>query len=101
LYGLRYGTLPLVRRVGGLADTVVDAGDSARATGFTFDAASSAALEQTIDRAIAYYRQPAAWATLVQRAMAQDFSWDGAAQAYLALYAQAVQARQRTPRVMV
>ena len=44
LYGLRYGTLPLVRRVGGLAATVVDADEAASATGFVFDAASGAAL---------------------------------------------------------
>lgn len=90
LYGLRYGTLPLVRRVGGLADTVVDADAAAlqagRATGFAFDAATPAALEGAIERAVALYAQPERWRALVRTAMAQDFSWDGAARHYVALY---------------
>ena len=86
LYGLRYGTLPVVRRVGGLADTVIDTSDAARATSFVFDAATPEALAQAIVRAAALYRRPRAWHALMQRAMAQDFSWDAAATSYLALY---------------
>ena len=90
LYGLRYGTLPVVRRVGGLADTVVDASEEAvqadRATGFSFDAATPAALDIAIQRAITAYGDPARWKRLMVRAMAQDFSWGGAAQKYVALY---------------
>ncbi len=90
LYGLRYGTLPVVRRVGGLADTVVDASDEAlqadRATGFAFDTATPAALDAALQRAGAAYAQPERWRRLMLRAMAQDFSWDGAAQKYMALY---------------
>ncbi len=89
LYGLRYGTLPVVRRVGGLADTVVDASDAARATGFVFDAATPEALAEALARVADTYRSPAVWQTMMRRAMAQDFSWDGAAAAYLALYAEA------------
>jgi starch synthase len=91
LYGLRYGTLPLVRRVGGLADTVVDGGEGA--TGFSFDDASAEALAATLQRAIATYRQPAPWAALMKRAMAQDFSWHGAALQYMALYEHARRTR--------
>ncbi|MEP6876806.1 MAG: starch synthase, partial [Burkholderiales bacterium] len=90
LYGLRYGTLPVVRRVGGLADTVVDASDDAvqadRATGFSFDAATPAAMDIAVQRAIAAYGDPARWKQLMLRAMAQDFSWGEAAQKYIALY---------------
>lgn len=90
LYGLRYGSLPLVHRVGGLADTVVDADDKAlaadTATGFVFDAPTTKALEQAARRALALYRQPDRWRQLMRRAMAQDFSWDGAAVAYADLY---------------
>ncbi len=90
LYGLRYGTLPVVRRVGGLADTVVDASDESpqadRATGFAFDTATPAALDAALQRAGAAYAQPERWRRLMLRAMAQDFSWDGAAQKYMALY---------------
>jgi starch synthase len=90
LYGLRYGTLPVVRRVGGLADTVVDASDEAlqadRATGFAFDAATPAALDAALQRAGMLFAQPERWQRLMARAMAQDFSWGGAAQKYIALY---------------
>ena len=90
MYGLRYGTLPMVRRVGGLADTVVDASDDAvragRATGFSFDAASAAALEAAVQRAVQAKRQPELWRSLMHTAMAQDFSWSGAAKRYVALY---------------
>ena len=97
LYGLRYGALPLVRRVGGLADSVVDANDAEGATGFVFDAATPQALEQALERAIALYRQPLAWRRLMQRAMAQDFSWDVAASSYLALYSEVLATLGRTP----
>jgi starch synthase len=97
MYGLRYGTLPIVRRVGGLADTVVDASPEHlrddQATGFVFDAATPAALQQAIERALALYRQPELWQRAMQRAMAQDFSWDHAASEYLALYRLAVARR--------
>ena len=100
LYGLRYGTLPLVRRVGGLADTVVDATEEAvraqRATGFAFDAATPAALEAAMTRAIQARRHPQTWQRLMATAMAQDFSWDGAAAQYMALYAGVV--GNATPR---
>ena len=99
LYGLRYGTLPLVRRVGGLADTVVNATDEAlggdTATGFCFDAATPEALLGALQRAIQTFAQPALWQQMVQRAMAQDFSWEGAARSYLALYAQIVHPKSR------
>ena len=97
LYGLRYGTLPLVRRVGGLADTVIDAGDGAAtdeaATGFVFADATPAALGAAIARAIEVFStEPARWQRMVRFAMAQDFSWDEAAQQYRALYRDALPA---------
>jgi starch synthase len=90
MYGLRYGTLPVVRRVGGLADTVVDATPEAlaegRATGFCFDAATPAALEHCLRRAIDMKAQPAAWSGMVRTAMGQELSWHGPAQQYALLY---------------
>jgi starch synthase len=101
LYGLRYGTLPVVRRVGGLADTVVDASIEAvresRATGFAFDAATSGALERAVERLLELYREPEVWRAVMRTAMAQDFSWDHAARDYLALYGQSL-ARQGEAR---
>ena len=90
LYGLRYGTLPLVHRVGGLADTVVDASAEAlatdRATGFSFAPATAQALGLALQRAIETYRHSGTWVRLMQRAMAQDFSWEHAASEYMVLY---------------
>jgi starch synthase len=95
LYGLRYGTLPLVRRVGGLADTVVDADPHAmaqdRATGFMFHGADMPSLLAAARRAMQLYRQPQRWNAIVRRAMAQDFSWHAAAQSYLQLYQELVE----------
>ncbi|MDB5841071.1 MAG: glgA [Herminiimonas sp.] len=92
LYGLRYGTLPLVRRVGGLADTVVDCsleniGDEL-ATGFVFDAFSEDAFMAALRRAFALYGRKRDWTQVQKRGMKQEFSWDIAAQKYLALYEQ-------------
>ena len=90
MYGLRYGSLPLVRRVGGLADTVVDSTleDLAdeRATGFVFDAFNAEALSRALRRAQVLYARPAEWAAVRRRAMAQRFGWQQPAQAYLRLY---------------
>ncbi|WP_246167651.1 glycogen synthase GlgA [Propionivibrio limicola] len=90
LYALRYGTLPLVRRVGGLADTVVDvtpenlAAD--RATGFVFDDAARHALGARLTEVCAFYHDRDAWRQVQRRGMMQDFSWDGSAANYEALY---------------
>lgn len=91
LYALRYGTLPLVRRVGGLADTVVDVNQETlsadRATGFVFDAAEWHALEGRIrDACGLFYRDANAWQRVQKRGMAQNFSWDDSAAHYEALY---------------
>jgi starch synthase len=91
LYALRYGALPLVRRTGGLADTVVDSNAQSMmdstATGFVFKEPNSWILGETIGRACQLYRQePKAWARIQRHAMAQDFGWEAAAREYLDLY---------------
>jgi starch synthase len=94
MYGLRYGTLPLVRRVGGLADTVVDAGPAALpqdgATGFVFDAATPQALLRAVQRASALKQQGQSWQRMMGSAMAQLLSWRAPAAQYLKLYADSV-----------
>lgn len=93
LYALRYGTLPVVRRTGGLADTVVDATAETiakrTATGFVFDDSTVDALVGVLDRALTLFREPLAWRLLQLQAMAQDFSWEASAARYLALYCEA------------
>ncbi len=90
LYGLRYGTLPVVRAVGGLADTVTDcrleAIDDGSATGIVFHDFSALGLRTALQRTLALYRRPADWAKVQQNAMAQRFGWRDAARAYLRLY---------------
>jgi len=90
LYALRYGTLPLVHRVGGLVDTVVGADAvtlaDGTATGFAFDQESPQALASTIGRAGVLFRQQTIWRRMIRRAMTRDFSWEAAASQYLTLY---------------
>ncbi len=92
LYSLRYGTVPVVRRTGGLADTVIhtDAATLAdgSATGFVFDAANPSALLVAIDQALALYRRPEAWRQVMQAGMRRDFSWEQSARQYQELYRQ-------------
>src|SRR6185437_14789135 len=96
LYALRYGALPLVRRTGGLADTVTDAMETSladgTATGFVFDAASSEALAAALERATMLYRDKARWQQMIRQAMTRDFSWARSARQYLELYRELVPA---------
>ncbi len=92
MYGLAYGTLPLVRRVGGLADTVRDADPDAvsagTATGFVFAEASADALRAALERMFTVWKAPTQWARLRTAAMRQDFGWTPSAGRYLELYRQ-------------
>ncbi|HEY7929881.1 MAG TPA: glycogen synthase [Steroidobacteraceae bacterium] len=87
MYSLRYGTVPIVRRTGGLADSV-EAVDFAAGTGtgFVFEEYSGPALTATVRRALERYGDADAWQALVRRCMAQDFSWPRQVQRYVALY---------------
>jgi starch synthase len=90
LYSLRYGTPPIVRGTGGLADSVMDATSANlsqhRATGFVFENANGRDLLQAIDRALELYARPDTWKDLMQTGMRQDFSWTRSAAAYIDLY---------------
>ena len=87
MYSLRYGTPPIVRATGGLADTVIDASDTQRGNGFVFGPATPAALLATISRAVALWRDNSRrWKTLQRRGMSADFSWRAPAQRYANLY---------------
>jgi starch synthase len=90
MYALRYGAVPIVSRVGGLADTVIDASPFALgqgvATGIQFAPVSGPALGAALRRAMALYREPAAWRRMQENGMATDVSWDSAAKAYAALF---------------
>jgi starch synthase len=86
----RYGSLPIGRRVGGLADTIEDG-----VSGFLFDAYDAKALEDAAFRAIATYARPELWTQMMRSAMARDFSWERSAGAYLEVYRRVVAAGPR------
>ena len=94
---LRYGALPVVSHVGGLADTVVDANDAAVAagvaTGFQFSPVTNDQLVFAIGRTLALWKDPVRWRRLQARAMATDVSWRHSAQQYARLYRELVAAR--------
>ncbi len=92
MYSLAYGTPPIVRRVGGLADTVVpyDGKNAEVATGFAFDAPDATALKNTVLWAHQCQRHPVLWNKLMQNGMAQDFSWTRSAEKYLDVYRRAI-----------
>ncbi|MDE2088911.1 MAG: glycogen synthase GlgA [Gammaproteobacteria bacterium] len=93
IYSQRYGTVPIVRRTGGLTDTVVDANEETlqnkTATGFLFDAPTPQALLETIQRALAMYRRPTLWHKLTSNGMRQNFSWSRSARRYMEIYRRA------------
>ena len=94
MYSLKYGTVPIVRETGGLADTIVDAHAetmaAATANGFSFKEDKSQALSETIRRACDAYRRPEVWSKLLDTGMRQDWSWARSAREYVALYQQMV-----------
>ncbi len=87
MYSLKYGTIPVVRATGGLADTVTPV-DRAQGTGtgFLFTEYSAAAFIKALNAALNAYEDKLLWGTIMQNAMAEDFSWTASAQAYLTLY---------------
>jgi starch synthase len=90
LYGLRYGTIPVVAKTGGLADTVIDATDETHAaktaTGFQFEPVTVDALRHAIHRTCDLFEQPKIWNSLVRNAMRYPAGWDQSAPEYMALY---------------
>lgn len=90
MYAMRYGTVPVASRVGGLAETITDLPSESfgvgEATGFLFDEVSAPALVWAVERAIASYRQPFLWRRLVANGMRRDFSWARSARRYVELY---------------
>ncbi len=90
LYGLRYGAVPIVSRVGGLADTIIDANGAALmdgvATGFQFAPVTADALEGALARAAVLYRDKLAWRQIQRRGMTRRVGWERAAEQYASLY---------------
>ena len=98
LYGLRYGTVPVAARTGGLADTIVDANEAALssgcATGILHPPSSGEALKAAISRAIALYDMPGVWQAVRKQGMRADHGWDRSSARYAALYRTLVERNQ-------
>jgi starch synthase len=90
MYSQRYGTIPIVRKTGGLADTVTDALPETlannTASGIVFNEASSGSLLEAIKRTLILYNSADTWKKMQVNAMKKDFSWQRSAEQYLALY---------------
>ena len=87
LYSLRYGTVPVVRAVGGLDDTVIDADEQpGGGTGFKFNGYTAAALVDALQRALTAFRNPSRWRGIQRAGMREDHSWDVSAAAYVKVY---------------
>jgi starch synthase len=100
MYSLTYGTVPIVRETGGLADTVVNVTEETinnrTASGFSFQPFTSPALDQTLTAAIDMIQQrPQIWQQIVKTGMSQDWSWTASAKQYVRLYEQTI-ARKRS-----
>ncbi|MBM3998049.1 MAG: glycogen synthase GlgA [Planctomycetes bacterium] len=99
LYSLKYGTVPIVRATGGLADTITDAApehlEAGIANGFSFEPYDVASLDETLTRACGVYRTDRpSWRRLVEIGMRQDWSWDESASQYVQLYDEALAAKR-------
>ncbi len=100
MMSLRYGTVPVVHRVGGLADTVRSVeDDEERGTGFVFEQHTPEELLGALDRALAAWQDRPRWAALQRRGMAEDFSWDRSADRYEAVYREAREGARWGPRI--
>lgn len=99
MIALRYGTIPVVRHTGGLADTIHDAGpDLDAGNGFVFEEYSARALLRVLRRAVAAFERKEAWRLLMARGMQADFSWDASARKYEEMYGKALELRGKRRR---
>jgi starch synthase len=87
LYSLKYGTVPIVRKTGGLSDTIIEFNpEEGTGTGFVFDEYEAMTLLKAIQRAVSLYKDTKLWKKLMRNGMKQDFSWSTSAKQYLKIY---------------
>ncbi|MDM8557358.1 glycogen synthase GlgA [Candidatus Parabeggiatoa sp. HSG14] len=104
MYSMCYGTIPIVRRTGGLADTVIDATpdniEKKIATGFVFEKADSSELLSCVQRALQTFRDKTTWRRLQHNGMTRDFSWQKSAGQYVSLYHQLIKEKENAGKVL-
>jgi starch synthase len=90
MYGLRYGTPPIVNNTGGLADSVIDTNEvtlkTATANGFVMEKADASNLTKTIERALAYFEDKKIWKKIQQNGMRKNLDWTESAERYINIY---------------
>lgn len=105
LYAMRYGSVPLVRRTGGLADTVINVSDATladqTANGFVFDRVDAASLKSELHRALSYFEDQQIWEMIRRSAMHRNFGWNSAARKYVEIYEQLLQKAGKARRTQV
>lgn len=105
LYALRYGTIPVVSRTGGLAETIIDANDAAisagAATGFQFHPVDASGLREGLHRAYDAWSKPTLWSRLQEQAMRADFSWQRSAGQYVDLYSELLEQHCRSEHELI
>ncbi len=98
LIAMRYGAVPIGRKTGGLADTILDAADHGEhATGFLFDEFSDFAFAGAYERAVVAFHEPDNWARLQRTGMSRDYSWRASANHYVETYVAALRSRGIVP----
>jgi starch synthase len=98
MYSMKYGTVPVVRKTGGLADSVTDFDEGPDSTGFLFSDYSARALVAALERARKVFANAARWNDLVLRGMARDFSWARSARTYQQIYSSMLDRRRAVSR---
>ncbi len=93
MIAMRYGTVPVARKTGGLADTVIEKGS--RQNGYLFTASTARSFFAAVNRALNGFRRPAHWKMVVRNGMSIDFSWSGRVRQYLELYEKTLSATRR------
>ena len=99
MYSLKYGTVPVVRKTGGLADTVLDWGELSlrgldSGTGFSFNNYDTNTLISSVKRAVDAYKQKEIWNKIIFNGMSKDYSWEVSAQKYIDMYKTAIYNRR-------
>ena len=95
MYGLRYGSIPVVRATGGLNDTVQDPRERRfPGTGFKFEEFDPAAFLAVVERANTVYKDNSYWQAMMREGMAQDFSWRRSAEEYLKVFEKAIRSKR-------
>ncbi|TAL28115.1 MAG: glycogen synthase [Nitrospirae bacterium] len=96
LIAMRYGTIPVARKTGGLADTVMDyEAPTGNGTGFLFSGYAPSAFSECLKRAICVYSDKLKWQKLILNAMKMDFSWGSSAKKYIELYSRAIKLKRQ------